>query len=122
MSYAGEQVDPFDHCHCHEICFVIIDIVMITSSNNLFVQRSIEENKIGNNQLHTFNKPYRLMKQEELLTVDEYPPLENNGRMSVEASLGKLYWGDEGTYDMGNRSVAAECLMNPFAVKRIIDP
>ena len=87
MSYAGEQVDPFDHCHGHEICFVIIDIVMITSSNNLFVQRSIEENKIGNDQLHTFNKPYRLMKHEELLTVDEYPPLENNGRMSVEGRL-----------------------------------
>ena len=64
-------------------------------------------NKARNNQLHTFNKPYRLMKQEERLTVDEYPPRENNGRMSVEASLGILYWGDEGKYDKGNKSVAA---------------
>ena len=47
------------------------------------------------------------MKQEELLTVDEYPPSENNGRMSVEASLGIVYWGDEGKYDMGNKFVAA---------------
>ena len=47
------------------------------------------------------------MKQEERLTVDEYPPRENNGRMSVEASLGILYWGDEGKYDKGNRSAAA---------------
>ena len=63
-----------------------------------------------------------LMKYEALLTVNEYPPLENNGRMSVEALLGILYWGDEGKYDEGNRFVAAECLMNQFAVKRIIDP
>ena len=48
------------------------------------------------------------MKQEELLTVDEYPQRENNGRMSVEASLGILYWGDEGKFEMGNKSVAAE--------------
>ena len=27
--------------------------------------------------------------------------------MSVEASLGKLYWGQEGKYDKGNKSVAA---------------
>ena len=47
------------------------------------------------------------MKQEELLTVDEYPPLENNGRMSVEASLGILYWGDKGKYDKGDKFVAA---------------
>ena len=47
------------------------------------------------------------MKQEERLTVDEYPPLENNGRMSVEASLGIVYWGDEGNYDKGNKFVAA---------------
>ena len=64
-------------------------------------------NKARNDQLHTFNKPYRLMKQEERLTVDEYPRLENNGRMSVEALLGILYWGDEGKYDKGNRSIAA---------------
>ena len=47
------------------------------------------------------------MKHDDRLTVDEYPPLENNGRMSVEASLGILYWGDEGKYDKGNKSVAA---------------
>ena len=51
------------------------------------------------------------MKQEELLTVDEYPPRENNGRMSVEASLGILYWGDEGKYEKGDKSVAAEKLL-----------
>ena len=64
-------------------------------------------NEASNNPLHTFNKPYRLMKHEERLTVDEYPPSENNGRMSVEASLGILYWGDEGKYDKGNKSAAA---------------
>ena len=51
------------------------------------------------------------MKQEERLTVDEYPPRENNGRMSVEASLGILYWGDEGKYEKGDKSVAAEKLL-----------
>ena len=67
-------------------------------------------NKARNNQLHTFNKPYRLMKQEERLTVDEYPRLENNGRMSVEASLGILFWGDEVKYDKGDKSVAASSI------------
>ena len=47
------------------------------------------------------------MKHEKLLIVDEYPLRENNGRMSVEAVLGILYWGDEGKYDKGNRSIAA---------------
>ena len=65
-------------------------------------------NKASNDQLHPFNKPYRLMKHDDRLTVDEYPPLENNGRMSVEVSLGKLYWGDEGKYEKGDKSVAAE--------------
>ena len=51
------------------------------------------------------------MKHEKLLTVDEYPLRENNGRMSVEASLGILYWGDEGKYDKGDRSVAVEKLL-----------
>ena len=47
------------------------------------------------------------MKHEERLTVDEYPPRENNGRMSVEALLGIVYWGEERKYDMGNKFVAA---------------
>ena len=68
----------------------------------------MEGNETSNNQLHTFNKLYRLMKNEERLTEDEYPTLENNGRMSVEASLGILYWGDEGKFEMGNKFVAAE--------------
>ena len=43
----------------------------------------MKENKIRNDKLHTLDKPYRLMKHEELLTVDEYPLLEKSGRMSV---------------------------------------
>ena len=65
-------------------------------------------NEASNNLLHTFNKPYGLMKHDDRLTVDEYPPLKNNGRMSVEVLLGILYLGDEGKYDKGDKSAAAE--------------
>ena len=60
------------------------------------------------------------MKHSVRLTVDEYPPRENNGRMSVEASLGKLYWGDEGKDDKGDKSVAAgvEALLAFYRLER----
>ena len=47
------------------------------------------------------------MKHDDRLTVDGYPQLKNNGRMSVEASLGLLYLRNERKHNMSNKSVAA---------------
>ena len=36
----------------------------------------MKEKETNNNQFNTFNKPYLLKKNDELLKVDEYSPLQ----------------------------------------------